>query len=86
MMLIPLLVGIGMLVYNPKNKIGWLLTAGMCLLIVLSVLGSLVMYFPMLSFMEMIIMLLPMAIGAVLLIKGVGGPKGLEDKFKKLSQ
>jgi hypothetical protein len=83
LLLIPLMIGLGWLFYDSKNKIAWLLTAGSCALIVLSVIASLVMVFPMLSLTQMIIMLLPFAIGGGLLLKGIGGPKAIEDKLKK---
>jgi hypothetical protein len=84
LLLIPLMIGIGWLMYDPKSKIPWLLTVGVCALIILSILGSLILSFPTLSVMDLIIMLLPMAIGAALLLRGAGGPKAIEDKIKRL--
>jgi len=83
LLLVPLMLGLGWLFYDSKNRIAWALTAGSCGLIILAVLSSLIMVFPMLTMMQMIMMLLPFAIGGALLLKGIGGPQALEDKFKK---
>jgi hypothetical protein len=82
--MIPLLVGFGWMVYDPKNKIAWVLSGGICLLMVLAVLASLVMSFPQMPLMQLIMMLAPFAIGGALLLKGVGGHKAIESKLKKL--
>jgi hypothetical protein len=84
LILIPLMIGIGWLIYDPKSKLPWLLTGGVCALMVLTILGSLVLNFPQLSVLEMIMMLLPMSIGGVLLLKGAGGPKALNEQLKRL--
>jgi hypothetical protein len=83
LLFIPLMVGIGWLIYDSKNKIAWLLTAASCAIVVFSVLASITMQFPQLSFLGLVMMLLPFAAGGALLLKGMGGPKGIEQKIKK---
>jgi hypothetical protein len=82
LLLIPLMIGIGWLLYNPKSKIPWILTAASCAVVCFSVLSSLIMSFPQMTFLGMILMLLPFAAGGALLLKGMGGPKAIEDKLK----
>ncbi|HEY9775097.1 MAG TPA: hypothetical protein V6C81_15135 [Planktothrix sp.] len=82
--MIPLIVGFGWMIYDPKNKIAMLLTGGTCLLIVLAVLASLVMSFPQMSLIQLILMLAPFAIGGALLLKGIGGHKAIEAKLKNI--
>ncbi len=79
---IALMVGIGWLFYDSKSKIAWMITIGGCAAIVLGVLSSLVMNFPSLTLLSLIMMLLPFAAGGALLLKGMGGPKGVEAKVK----
>lgn len=81
LLLIPLVVGIGWLMYDSKNRWAWVITAGTCGTIVFSVLNSLVMSLPQISLLGMIMLLLPFAAGGALLLKGLGGPKGVQDKL-----
>ncbi|MFN8554280.1 MAG: hypothetical protein U0103_22620 [Candidatus Obscuribacterales bacterium] len=83
LLFIPLMVGIGWLIYDSKNKIAWILTTASCAIVIFSVLSSITMQFPSLSFLGLIMMLLPFAAGGALLLKGMGGPKGIEQKIKK---
>lgn len=83
LLFLPLMVGIGWLIYDSKNKIAWILTAASCAIAIFSVLSSITMQFPTLSFLGLIMMLLPFAAGGALLLKGMGGPKGIEQKIKK---
>jgi hypothetical protein len=77
------LIGIGWLFYDPKSTPAKLITGGTCALMVLSILSSLIMVFPMLSVLQTIMMLLPIALGGAMLLKGVGGPKAVQAKLKK---
>lgn len=79
---ITLMIGIGWLFYDSKSRIAWIITIGGCAAIVLGVLSSIVMNFPSLSLLSLIMMLLPFAAGGALLLKGMGGPKGVEAKVK----
>lgn len=81
--LLPLMIGIGWLIYDAKNKLAWMLTAGSCALIFFSILNSMIMSFPTMTLLGTIMMLAPLAVGGALLLKGIGGPKALEDKLKK---
>jgi hypothetical protein len=81
LILVPLMVGLGWLMYDSKNKWAWLLTASVCGFIVFAVLSSLVMTFPTMTLLGTIMLLLPFAAGGALLLKGLGGPKALQDKL-----
>lgn len=81
LLLIPLMVGIGWLMYDSKSKAAWLVTAATCGTIVFSVLSSLVMSLPQISLLGMIMLLLPFAAGGALLLKGIGGPKAIQSKL-----
>ena len=83
--LLPLLVGIGWIFYNPKNKIAWFVTAFALVLIFFSILSSLIMYFPTMSLMSTLIMLLPLSFGVVMILKGLGGPKAIAQNFNKIT-
>ncbi|MFC1849229.1 hypothetical protein ACFL27_03370 [candidate division CSSED10-310 bacterium] len=63
--LIPLLLGIGMLFFNAKSKIGWVLTGGSALAIFVGIITNLSIYFRPTSLYITLIML-------VLLIGGLG--------------
>lgn len=83
LLLIPLMTGIAWLIYDSKSKAGWLLCAASCAVICFSVLSSLVMTFPNLTLLGTIMMLFPLAAGSGLLLKGMGGPKAIEDKLTR---
>ncbi len=83
LLVMPLLLGIGLIVYNKKNKIGYAILSVTCALILWSVLASLIMTFTPISFLGLIIMLLPLAVGGALFVKGLGGPKGIEYRLRK---
>ena len=83
LLLIPLMAGIGWLVYDSKSKAGWILSAASCAVICFAVLNSLIMSFPSLTLLGTIMMLFPLAAGGGLLLKGMGGPKAIEDKLTK---
>ncbi len=81
LILIPLMCCLGYLMYDSKNKIAWAATSIVCGLIIFSVLSSLVMTFPGMTLLGMIMLLLPFAAGGALLLKGIGGPKGIQNKL-----
>ena len=80
--LVPLIVGVGWLIYDSKSRWGWILTAVSCGIMVFAILTSVVMWLPNMSLLSFIFLLAPFAVGGGLLLKGMGGPKGLEDKLK----
>ncbi len=84
LLFIPLMVGIGWLIYDSKSKFAWLITAASCAVVIFSVLSSITMQFPQLTFLGLMLMLLPFAAGGALLLKGMGGPKAIEQKLKKI--
>jgi hypothetical protein len=63
--LIPMLFGVGLLFWNGRSVIGWLLTAGGVLFIVAGVLANLHIYFQPASLFNTVVML-------VLLVGGIG--------------
>jgi hypothetical protein len=83
LLMLPLLVGIGLIVYNRKNKIGYAVISVTSALILYTVLASLIMTFSPISFLGLIIMLAPLAVGGALFVKGMGGPKGIEYRLRK---
>ncbi len=83
LLLLPLLIGIGLIVYNRKNKIGYGIVSITCALIFYTVLSSLIMSFTPVSLLGLLIMLLPLVVGGSFLVKGLGGPKGIEDKLRQ---
>lgn len=81
--MVPLLLGIGWIFYNSRSVWGWLISAISIVLIVFTAISGLRMYFAPISMIGLICMLAPMAIGAALTLKGMGGPAGLDDVIKK---
>lgn len=69
--LVPLMIGIGIILYDYKLRVGWIITAASCALVFFAVLAQLIMTFPATSLLGLIIMLLPLAAGAALLAKGL---------------
>jgi hypothetical protein len=83
LLMIPLLVGITWIMYDSKSKVGWGIIALTCALIFFSVLSALIMNFPSISLLGLIMMLVPFAAGAALILKGVGGPKAVQARLKE---
>ncbi|MBI4532577.1 MAG: hypothetical protein HY711_01410 [Candidatus Melainabacteria bacterium] len=69
LILIPLVAGIGLILYDHKKRLGWMLTAASVALLLFAILSQLVMTFPPMSLLGLIIMLLPFAFGGALLMK-----------------
>ncbi|MFA7340146.1 MAG: hypothetical protein WC028_25425 [Candidatus Obscuribacterales bacterium] len=80
--LLPLLAGIGMMIYNYKNKWGSIVTGGSCALMLLAILFTLKFNFPPLSLMQTVMMFLPFAIGSAFVVKGMGGPDGIKEAVR----
>jgi hypothetical protein len=83
LLMIPLLVGIGWAFYDSKSKWGWTIISATIGLIFFSILSSLVMSFPGISLLGLIMMLAPLAFGGALLLKSMGGPKGVQQKMRE---
>lgn len=71
MTLIPLLFGVGMLFFNGKSVIGWLLTVGGFLFIVVGVLMNMDIYFQRTSLYNTLVMLILLAGGLGLIFKSL---------------
>ena len=69
--LIPLLLGIGLLFFNGKSVIGWVLTAGGLLFIVVGVIANMDIYFQRTSLMTTLIMLGLLAAGLGLVARSL---------------
>jgi len=69
--LIPLLFGIGTLFVNGKSVIGWLLSVGGLLFILAGILMNLDIYFQQTTLMNTLIMLVMIAAGFGLIVKGL---------------
>jgi hypothetical protein len=82
--ILSIIIGVGWLIYDSHNKWAWIMTIASCAMMVFAILSSLVMFFPQMTVAETIMMLLPFAIGGAFFLKGIGGPKGVEEHIKKL--
>jgi hypothetical protein len=69
--LIPLLIGVGLLFFNGKSIIGWILTAGGLLFIVVGVIANMDIYFQRTSLMNTLIMLGLLAAGLGLIARSL---------------
>lgn len=81
LLLVPLMVGIGWIFYDSKNKWAWLVTACSVGVLIFAVLSSLVVSFPQISLLGIVMLLLPLAAGSALLLKSTGGPKAIKEKY-----
>jgi hypothetical protein len=70
LLIVPLLVGIGMLFYNYKSRLAQYVTAGSFLALMAMMLMTMTIRFPFISTVEFVIMGLPLCIGGALLAKG----------------
>ncbi len=74
--IIPLLIGLGLVFFDYKNRLGWILTAASCALIFFAALSQLVMFFPNISLLGLVIMFLPFAVGGALVARGFNMRRG----------
>lgn len=77
---LPFLVGVGLLFYDYKNKLGWFMTGGGLAAVIFVLLSQLIIYFPQESILGFILMFLPLAIGGALIAKGSSARRRLESK------
>lgn len=80
--ILAVIVGIGIMFYDYKNKLGWLLAGGGMAVLLFVLLSQLTMYFAHISLLGFILMFLPLAIGGALLAKGMKVRNRLENKAK----
>jgi hypothetical protein len=69
--LIPMLLGVAMLFFNGKSKIGWVLTVGGFLFIVVGILMNMDIYFQRTSLFNTLVMLVMLAGGLGLIFKSL---------------
>jgi hypothetical protein len=69
--LIPLLLGIGLLFYSAKSKVGWLLTVGGALFILVGILANMDIYFRPTSLFNTLLMLGMLAGGLGLVFRSL---------------
>src|SRR4051812_22970095 len=69
--LIPLLLGVGMLFFNGKSKLGWVLTVGGFLFIIVGILANMDIYFQRTSLFNTLVMLVLLAGGLGLILKSL---------------
>jgi hypothetical protein len=69
--LIPMLLGVAMLFFNGKSKIGWVLTVGGFLFIVVGILMNMDIYFQRTSLFNTLVMLVLLAGGLGLIFKSL---------------
>jgi hypothetical protein len=83
LLMIPLLIGIGWIIYDNKSKVGYAISSVTCLLIFVSILSSLVMTFPSMHLLGLIMILAPLAVGGAFMLKGIGGVKTITRKLRE---
>jgi hypothetical protein len=71
MTLFPLLIGIGMLFYNGRSLLGWVLTGGGALIILLGIVANLRIYFQPTSLFDTLMMLGALAGGIGLVARSL---------------
>lgn len=82
-LILPIIAGIGIMFYDYKNKLGWLLTGGGLVVLLFVLLSQLTMYFAHISLLGFILMFLPLTIGGAMLAKGMKGRNRIENKAKQ---
>lgn len=81
--ILSVIVGIGIMFYDFKNKLGWLLAGGGLVVLLFVLLSQLTMYFAHMSLLGFILMFLPLAVGGAMLAKGMRVRNRLENKAKQ---
>jgi len=77
--LLPLVVGAGALFYDGRSRVGWVLTAGGALIVVLGILLNLRIYFEPTSLFDTLLMLVLLAGGLGLMARSLR-PQGTEQR------
>ena len=77
-LLLLLIVGMGVFFYDYKSKLGWLLIVGSLATIIFSVFATLHIHLPQMGMFAFLIMVIPMALGAALLARGIKIHKQIE--------
>ncbi|MBZ0185293.1 MAG: hypothetical protein K8F91_03500, partial [Candidatus Obscuribacterales bacterium] len=71
-LLMPLMLGIGWIIYNSRSLWGWMISAVSLFTIIFTIISGLRIYFVPVTMLNVIFMLLPFAIGAAFVLKGMG--------------
>lgn len=74
--LVPLLIGIGVLFYNGRSIVGWLLTLGGALIILVGIIANLHIYFQPTSLFDTLLMLGMLAAGIGLVARSLRPSQG----------
>jgi len=77
--LLPLVVGAGALFYDGRSRVGWVLTAGGALIVVLGILLNLRIYFEPTSLFDTLLMLVLLAGGLGLMARSLR-PQGTQQR------
>ena len=75
MVFIPFLFGVGMMFYNAKNWLGWMLTAGSMVALIFGVIANLNIRLPKMSAFDLIVILVLMVGGLGLLLRSLVAKK-----------
>lgn len=77
--IVPLMIGLGMMFVNPKNKLAWVITIASLAFILFAVLSQLSLSFPAMSMLGLVLMFLPFAGGGALIAKGLQAKRGTDN-------
>lgn len=69
MVLVPFMLGVGMVFYNGKNPLGWLLTAGSVIALIVGLVARVRLHFEHMSLFSLLVILVLMVGGAGLLLR-----------------
>lgn len=81
-LILPLLVGLGMLIYNYKSKVAQVVTVGGFAAILFSVISRIGLFFTPLTLFDLIILALPIVGGVVLLAKSFAKQRESQEDIK----
>ena len=73
MVLIPFLFGVGVVFYNARNWIGWMLSGGSLLALVFGVIANMTLQFARMSAFDLVVILVLLAGGAGLFLRSLRG-------------
>ncbi|MBX9688185.1 MAG: hypothetical protein K2X27_15865 [Candidatus Obscuribacterales bacterium] len=85
-LVLSLLVGMGFFFYDYKNKVGWLILVSSLAALIFSLFSRLNIYFPQMSLLGMLLLFVPLALGAGLIARALKMQKSFaeEETEKKL--
>ena len=75
MVLIPFMFGIGMIFYNARNWIGWLMAGGALLAMVFGVISNITLQFARISAFDLIVILVLLVGGIGLFLRSLRAPR-----------